>query len=142
MQNKASRTYREDEVEALETTAMVLAEMIATGELKKITRPGLELDLTRPVTIDGDSYNEGIGLGYVVLHEPRIVVTNLLNENTEKEIRRLAEALGSLRISIDDMLSRRECRWRASIVRCSKPTACSRMTRAGYANSKRRSATA
>ena len=108
VQNKAQRNYREDELGALETTAMVLAEMIATGELKKITRPGLELDLTRAVTIDGDSYNEGIGLGYVVLHEPRIVVTNLLNEDTETELRRLADALGSLRISIDDMLSRRE----------------------------------
>ncbi|MBY4611821.1 phosphoenolpyruvate--protein phosphotransferase [Rhizobium sp. 9T] len=108
VQNKASRTYREEEVEALETTAMVLAEMIATGELKKITKPGLELDLTRSVTVDGDTYNDGIGLGYVVLHEPRIVVTNLLNEDAEKEIRRLAEAMGSLRISIDDMLSRRD----------------------------------
>ncbi|MFA7414641.1 MAG: phosphoenolpyruvate--protein phosphotransferase [Rhizobium sp.] len=108
VQNKAQRNYREDELEALETTAMVLAEMIATGELKKITRPGLELDLTRAVTIDGDSYNEGIGLGYVVLHEPRIVVTNLLNDDSAKELRRLADALGSLRISIDDMLSRRE----------------------------------
>ncbi|PCK83857.1 phosphoenolpyruvate--protein phosphotransferase [Rhizobium sophoriradicis] len=108
VQNKASRNYREEEVEALETTAMVLAEMIATGELKKITKPGLELDLTRSVTVDGDTYNDGIGLGYVVLHEPRIVVTNLLNEDAEKEIRRLAEAMGSLRISIDDMLSRRD----------------------------------
>jgi phosphotransferase system enzyme I (PtsP) len=108
VQNKASRTYREEEVEALETTAMVLAEMIATGELKKITKPGLELDLTRSVTIDGDTYNEGIGLGYVVLHEPRVVVTNLLNEDSDKEIRRLSEALGSLRISIDDLLSQRD----------------------------------
>jgi phosphotransferase system, enzyme I, PtsP len=108
VQNKAQRNYREDELEALETTAMVLAEMIATGDLKKITRPGLELDLTRPVTIEGDSYSEGIGLGHVVLHEPRIVVTNLLNEDTDTEIQRMAEALGSLRISIDDMLSRRE----------------------------------
>ena len=108
VQNKAQRNYREDEVEALETTAMVLAEMIATGELKKITRPGLELDLTRPVTIDGDGYSEGIGLGHVVLHEPRIVVTNLLNEDSDMEIRRLAESIGSLRLSIDDMLSRRE----------------------------------
>ncbi|MGI0524511.1 phosphoenolpyruvate--protein phosphotransferase [Rhizobium giardinii] len=108
VQNKASRTYRDDEVEALETTAMVLAEMVATGELKKITRPGLELDLSRPVSIDGSSFNDGIGLGYVVLHEPRIVVTNLLNDDTDHELGRLAEALGSLRISIDDMLSRRD----------------------------------
>jgi phosphotransferase system enzyme I (PtsP) len=108
VQNKASRTYRDDEVEALETTAMVLAEMVATGELKKITRPGLELDLSRPVSIEGSGFNEGVGLGYVVLHEPRIVVTNLLNDDTDKELARLGEALGSLRISIDDMLSRRD----------------------------------
>ncbi|WP_160011775.1 phosphoenolpyruvate--protein phosphotransferase [Rhizobium sp. 18055] len=108
VQNKASRNYRDEELEALETTAMVLAEMIATGELKKLTKPGLELDLTRSVTIDGDTYNEGIGLGYVVLHEPRIVVTNLLNDDADKEIRRLAESLGSLRISIDDLLSQRD----------------------------------
>jgi phosphotransferase system enzyme I (PtsP) len=108
VQNKSQRHYREDEVEALETTAMILAEMVASGDLKKITRPGLELDSSRPVTIDGDGYSEGIGLGYVVLHEPRVVVTNLLNEDSEHELRRLGEALGSLRIHIDDMLSRRE----------------------------------
>ena len=45
---QASRTYRDDEIEALQTTAMVLAEMIATGEFKTLTKPGLELDLTRP----------------------------------------------------------------------------------------------
>jgi len=108
VQNRAQRTYREEEVEAMETTAMVLAEMIATGELKKITRPGLELDLSRPVSVEGDSYGEGIGLGHVVLHEPRIVVTNLLNEDTDFELKRLTEALDSLRISIDDLLSRRD----------------------------------
>ncbi|WP_422371602.1 phosphoenolpyruvate--protein phosphotransferase [Hoeflea sp.] len=108
VQNKAHRKYREDEVEALETTSMVLAEMIATGDLKQITKPGMELDLSRPVTMEGEAYGEGIGLGHVILHEPRIVVTELLNEDIDAELKRLEEALGSLRISIDDMLSRRD----------------------------------
>jgi len=108
VQNRAQRHYLDDEVEALETVAMVLAEMVASGELKKLTRPGHELDLSRPITIDGDAYGDGIGLGYVVLHDPRVVVTNLLNEDVDLELNRLGEALGSLRISIDDMLSRRE----------------------------------
>ncbi|KXG85312.1 phosphoenolpyruvate--protein phosphotransferase [Agrobacterium bohemicum] len=108
VQNKTSRTYREDEVEALETTAMLIAEIVASGELKTITRPGVELDLTRAVSINGDAYGEGLGLGHVVLHDPRIVVTNLLNEDADTEIRRLAEAIGSLRLSIDDMLQRRD----------------------------------
>jgi phosphotransferase system enzyme I (PtsP) len=102
------RNYADDEIEALETTAMVIAEMIASGDLVRLARPGMELDLTRPVRIDGLSLNDGIGLGYVVLHEPRIVVTNLFNEDSEAEKTRLERALGSLRVSIDDMLSRRE----------------------------------
>ena len=108
VQNKTMRHYRDDEVEALETTAMVIAEMIATGDLARLTRPGLELDLRRPVSFTGLSFNEGVGLGHVVLHEPRIVVTNLFNEDSEEEVRRLQSSLGSLRLSIDDMLERRE----------------------------------
>jgi phosphotransferase system enzyme I (PtsP) len=108
VQNRTKRHYREDEVEALETTAMVIAEMIATGDLARLTRPGLELDLRRPASFAGMSFNEGVGLGHVVLHEPRIVVTNLFNEDSDEELRRLESALGSLRLSIDDMLSRRD----------------------------------
>lgn len=108
VQNKAKRNYRDDEMEAPETTAMVLAEMIATGDLKKVTRPGLELDLSRSITVEGDAYSEGIGLGHAVLHEPRIVVTELLNDDIDAELARLEDALDSLRISIDDMLSRRD----------------------------------
>ena len=108
VQNKTMRTYRDDEVEALETTAMVIAEMIATGDLARLNRQGLELDLKRPASFTGLSFNEGIGLGQVVLHEPRIVVTNLFNEDSEAEVARLSTALGSLRLSIDDMLERRD----------------------------------
>lgn len=108
VQNRTMRQYREEELEALETIAMVIAEMVASGELSRLTRPGLELDLSRPVTFDGMAFNDGIGLGHVVLHEPRVVVTNLFNEDSDAELERLEEALGSLRLSIDDMLSRRE----------------------------------
>jgi phosphotransferase system enzyme I (PtsP) len=108
VQNKTMRTYRDDEVEALETIAMVIAEMIATGDLARLSRPGMELDMSRPASFSGVSFNEGVGLGHVVLHEPRIVVTNLFSEDIEDELKRLDEALGSLRLSIDDMMSRRE----------------------------------
>ncbi|MEJ6785035.1 phosphoenolpyruvate--protein phosphotransferase [Aminobacter sp. Piv2-1] len=108
VQNKTMRHYRDDEVEALETTAMVIAEMIASGDIARLSRPGLELDLTRPASFTGNSFNEGVGLGHVVLHEPRIVVTNLFNEDSDEEMRRLEDSLGSLRLSIDDMLSRRD----------------------------------
>lgn len=106
VQNRARKTYSDDELEALETTAMVVSELIATGELARLSRPGLELDLTRPITISGTAFSEGVGLGHVVLHEPRIVVTNLFNEDSDTELERLEEAIRSLRLSIDDMLSR------------------------------------
>src|SRR5690606_35762504 len=108
VQNRTMRHYREDEVEALETIAMVIAEMIATGNLARLVRPGVELDLRRPATFSGLPLNEGVGLGHVVLHEPRIVIKNLFAEDIERELQRLESALGSLRLSIDDMLSRRE----------------------------------
>src|ERR1700757_67892 len=50
VQNRARRTYSEEEEEALQTTAMVLAEMIASGELSSIARPGApEPAARRPV---------------------------------------------------------------------------------------------
>src|SRR5664279_1279590 len=42
VQNRAYRTYSEEEEEALQTTAMVLAEIIASGELESLARPGAE----------------------------------------------------------------------------------------------------
>ncbi len=106
VQNKARRTYYEEEVEALQTTAMVLAEMLASGELEGLARPGTSLDLKRPISLTGAGICEGVGLGHVVLHEPRVVVTNLIGEDPKMESARLDEAIAGLRLSVDDMLSR------------------------------------
>jgi phosphotransferase system enzyme I (PtsP) len=106
VQNRARRTYDEEEVEALQTTAMVLAEMIAGGELASLGRPGTSLDLKRPITIAGIGLGEGVGLGHVFLHEPRVVVTALIGEDVEHETGRLDEAIAGLRLFVDDMLSR------------------------------------
>lgn len=106
VQNQEKRIYREDEVEALETTAMVLAELIAAGELEGLDKQGAGLDMSRQLQLQGVALADGIGLGFVVLHEPRVVVTNLFNENAEYETNRLHEALDKLRISLNDMLER------------------------------------
>jgi phosphotransferase system enzyme I (PtsP) len=108
VQNRTMRNYRDEEQEALETVAMLMGEMIATGDLARLNRPGVELDLRRPASFTGASFNDGVGLGHVVLHEPRVVVTNLVAEDTDAELKRLSEAVGTLRLSIDDMLSRRD----------------------------------
>ncbi|MEP9379547.1 phosphoenolpyruvate--protein phosphotransferase [Aquabacter sp. CN5-332] len=104
VQNRAHRTYAEEEVEALQTTAMVLAEMIASGELTALAKPGAEPAVRRPVHLSGIPLADGLGLGHVVLHEPRIVVTNVIADDVQRETARLDAAIGKLRASIDLLL--------------------------------------
>ncbi|KAG1651745.1 Phosphoenolpyruvate-protein phosphotransferase [Nymphon striatum] len=87
---------------------MVIGELIAQGDLKGLSSAGVALDLDKPVTHSAKSLSDGIGLGHVVLHEPRVVVTNLFNEDTDAETERLNTAVRGLRVTIDDMLARRE----------------------------------
>lgn len=108
IQNEAHRVYSDDEVEAMETVAMVIGELIAQGDLKGLSTAGVELDMEKPISRHGQSLSDGIGLGHVVLHEPRVVVTNLFNEDTDAELERLEKAIRGLRLTIDDMLARRE----------------------------------
>lgn len=105
VQNQSHRTYLEDEVEAMQTTAMVIAEMVAAGELEAIAQKDTGLDMSRPIHERGVALAEGVGLGHVVLHEPRVVVTNLISEDTNKENNRLEGAINRLRLSIDDLLA-------------------------------------
>jgi len=104
VQNRARRTYSEEEVEALQTTAMVCAEMIASGELTAIATPGHEPAARRPLQLNGLALAEGIGLGRVVLHEPRIHVQNVIADDVKAELARLDGAVETLRSSIDVML--------------------------------------
>ena len=104
VQNRARRTYSEEEVEALQTTAMVLAEMIASGELSALALPGAEPAARRSVHLKGSALSEGIALGHVVLHEPRVVVTNFIADDVPKELAHLKSALESLQTSLDEML--------------------------------------
>jgi len=106
VQNRAHRLYTDEEVEALQTTAMVLAEIIAAGELKLLAHSGSDIALTRSLTLSGQPLSDGVGLGYAVLHEPRIVISNLIADDTAKEEQRIDEAVADLRASIDQLVDR------------------------------------
>jgi len=106
VQNRAHRLYTDEEVEALQTTAMVLAEIIAAGELKSLARPGTDIALTRSLTLTGQPLSDGVGLGYAVMHEPRVVISNLIADDTAKEQKRIDEAVADLRASIDQLVDR------------------------------------
>ena len=104
VQNRARRTYSEEEVEALQTTAMVLAEMIASGELAALAQPGAEPAVRRSLRLQGSALHDGIALGHVVLHEPRVIITNFIADNVSKERARLETAIAALRADLDAML--------------------------------------
>src|SRR5262249_28647806 len=85
-------------------------EMIASGELSAIAKPGAEPAARRPLHLTGTALNEGIALGHVVLHEPRVVITNFIADDLPKELKRLEAAVETMRSDLDVLLERGEHR--------------------------------
>ncbi|MFD1343800.1 phosphoenolpyruvate--protein phosphotransferase [Litorisediminicola beolgyonensis] len=104
VQSKTAREFTADECYALEVVAMVLAEM---AELGAFVGEGAALKArhTQPVLLRGTQGQEGTAEGHVWLHEPRVVVTNLVADDPDKELARLHAAVDELRISVDDLLA-------------------------------------
>lgn len=109
VQNQTRRHYTEEEIEALQTIAMVLAEMLVSGTLIDLSEIN-DADLRRTLQhhFPGLALAEGIASGRVVLHEPRIEITRLIGEDLRFERERLDAAIDELRQSIDRMLSTAE----------------------------------
>jgi len=109
VQNRARRQYSEDEEEALQTTAMVLAEVIASGDLEEVALAvAADVAHVRSHHLKGNNLAEGIALGHVVLHEPRIIITNLIAENIPLEKQRLEQAVATLQESVEHLISHAE----------------------------------
>jgi phosphotransferase system enzyme I (PtsP) len=109
VQNKAERIYAEEEVEALQTVAMVLAEVVAQGgffNVAELDEPELRID--RPRKFVGDGLSDGVAVGRVALHEPRVKVERMIADNPLDELKRLEAAIAGLRESVDQMLASSE----------------------------------
>ncbi len=105
VQNRTRRNYTEEEEEALQTTAMVLAEVIASGELREVANEvAADVAHMRSHHIRGDSLADGAALGHAVLHEPRVVILTLIAENVPAEKKRLEAAIAQLRDHVDQLL--------------------------------------
>ncbi|MDB0061628.1 phosphoenolpyruvate--protein phosphotransferase [Octadecabacter sp.] len=104
VQSLESREFTADEVYALEVVAMVLAEM---NELGAFAGDGAALRARHqdPLMVRGTIGQEGAAGGNVYLHEPRVVVTNLVADDPDAEMARLREAVDTLRVSVDEMLT-------------------------------------
>ena len=102
-QNKTRREYSAEDVEVLETTAMVLAEHFVSGDVAGVNTAA---EFSRAVShvVKGTPIAEGIALGHVVMHESRVVVTTLRSEDPEAETKRLEAAIDELRATLDELL--------------------------------------
>ena len=54
--------------------------------------------------VKGEPISEGLALGHIVLHEPRVVVTKLLAEDVDEELERLRVAHDKLNAWLDETL--------------------------------------
>jgi len=83
---------------------MVLAEMAELGAFVGDGEGAMGVRHTQPALFRGGTAQEGAAEGQVYLHEPRVVVTNPVSEDPHEELRRLQEAMDTLRSSVDEML--------------------------------------
>jgi phosphotransferase system, enzyme I, PtsP len=103
IQNRTVKEYSDEDVEVMQSTAMVVAEQLVSGI---VAGAGTALEISKSLSaiIDGEGISEGIALGRVVLHEPRVVVTQIMSDDPAADLVRLDIAVAELRASLDDML--------------------------------------
>jgi len=107
VQNRAARVYTEEEVEDLQIIAMVLAELVAGGELLGLAElQDVEIAPHRPERLKGAKFADGLAIGVAVLHEAPVAPDRMLTDDPEAELRRLQEGVEALRAQIDRMLER------------------------------------
>jgi phosphotransferase system enzyme I (PtsP) len=102
VQHGEPRRYDDVEIEALQTVAMVLSELIASARLIDGARRG-RLRSAGPLRLTGLKLVAGMAKGQAVFHEPRVVVEHTVAEDIEAERERVYSAFRKMREQIDNM---------------------------------------
>ncbi|PZT90520.1 MAG: phosphoenolpyruvate--protein phosphotransferase [Citromicrobium sp.] len=102
VQHVDPRRYEDIEIEALQTTAMVLSELIAHKDLVD-DEDTIDLEDARTETdvIEGLVLVKGLAAGQAVFHQPRIEIDQVVAEDTEAERQRVYRAFDKMRDQID-----------------------------------------
>lgn len=105
VQNTAERQFTDEEIEALQTVAMVLAEMVASGITSdRADLLPAETVAATPTRLEGARLHSGLALGVAVLHKPRFSIRKIVAEDTRIEHERLRQAVADMHGALDDML--------------------------------------
>ena len=109
VQHVEPRRYEEVEIEALQTVAMVLSELIANADLiDEEDALGADAHLTGHERIPGLTLVKGLASGVAVFHQPRVTIEHVVAEDTEAERQRVYLAFDKMREQIDRMASHAE----------------------------------
>jgi phosphotransferase system enzyme I (PtsP) len=109
VQHAERRRYDDVEIEALQTVAMVLAELIAGAGLIDENSPGARgVRDSGPVRLHGLKLVDGMAQGRAVYHQPRIQVEHTVAEDAEVERHRVISAFSKMREQIERMTSQAE----------------------------------
>ncbi len=103
VQHVEPRRYEEVEIEALQTVAMVLSELIANAELAYDGPADARVAETGTTILQGLQLVMGMARGHAVFHQPRIHVEHTVAEDTEAERARVISAFAKMREQIDRM---------------------------------------
>jgi phosphotransferase system enzyme I (PtsP) len=102
VQHADPRAYAEVEIEALQTVAMVLSELIAGARLVD----GVDRRGNQPegmVRLAGLKLVAGMARGTAVFHQPRVVVEQTVSEDSDLERSRVISAFAKMRTQIENM---------------------------------------
>ncbi len=106
VQNKTQRHYTDEEIETLETVVMVLAEMVAGGELvdRAELAPVDGLGI-KPLRLEGARLNSGLGMGTAVIHQAFYRVDQVVADNIEEQHALLDTAYATMHGELDTIMS-------------------------------------
>lgn len=109
VQHVDPRRYEEVEIEALQTVAMVLSELIANADLvDEDTAASLSPQMTGPQRLQGLALVKGLAAGAAVFHQPRITIEHVMAEDRDAELQRVYLAFDKMREQIEKMAAQAE----------------------------------
>ncbi|KAF0117921.1 MAG: phosphotransferase system enzyme I PtsP [Hyphomonadaceae bacterium] len=104
VQNRAAKSYHEDDIESLQTIATMLSEFVSTSSVMEQLQ-GFDIKPTQPETLNGKVFAKGLAFGKALLHAPEIEATRFLADDPEAEEARLLSALKDLRSGLELLLT-------------------------------------
>ena len=109
VQHTEPRRYEEVEIEALQTVAMVLAELIHNaGLVDDETTAAFESAHSGQDVLEGLQLVKGLAFGQAVFHQPRITIEQTVAEDIEAERQRVYLAFDKMREQIEQMSGQAE----------------------------------